>query len=106
MSVINPLLYVVSGLEVACLAVLSFLIMRRLQNKDSTAMVSFQLEQEASIHDFQLMTFSGLPMITGGIIYLLGGFMANNFLKNVGYSFGVLSALTVLYVLYRWWRRF
>lgn len=103
---VNPVLYIVSGIPVASLALLSFLVMRKLEGDTEKAMVSFQLQEEASVRDFQLLALAGLPFITGGIVYLLGGFLESSLLKNVGYSFGLPTAFTMLYVVYRWWRRF
>lgn len=103
---VNPVLYIVSGIPVASLAVLSFLVMRKLESNKEKAMVSFQLQENVSIRDFQLLALAGLPFITGGVIYFLGGFMESSLLKNIGYSFGLPTAFTMLYVVYRWWRRF
>lgn len=103
---VSPSLYLISGSLVAIEAFLAFLIYYKLRGASEAAMASFQLNQEDVIRDFKIIVISGIPLLIGGIIYVLGGFMENDFLKNFGYTGGIVTTILLDYVLYRWWRRF
>lgn len=103
---VNPIFYILTGAPTVVATVLSLLIYRELNDNSEAAMASFQLKQEAAMKDFEILTVGVIPMITGGVLYSLGGYLEMSLLRNLGYLSGCTFSYALMFSLYRWRRRF
>lgn len=100
-----PLL-LATGIGSAIIGLLSFLIYTQIRTRSDTAMVSFQLQPDKTVREFQAL-FAGHIMGLGGIgLFVVAGLVDVPALLTVARSILALYALTIAGVFYRWWRRF
>lgn len=100
------LLKLVLGAVGVLMAVLSLLLLQAVSNRTDAAMVSLRFYPEQTIGDFLLLLFGTVPLFIGFVLYAAGGVLDWTLLINIGRGAGILASLSVVAVLYRWWRRF
>ncbi|MFB6181097.1 MAG: hypothetical protein ABEJ93_04420 [Candidatus Nanohalobium sp.] len=103
---VNAFLFFASGLPVGLGTVLILGIAWKLRKNDRKAMASFQLKKEATLFEFKVLGSSGLPLVIGGIVYALGGYLEVEMLRSIGFTGSIFSVVQIDYVLVKWWRRF
>lgn len=87
-------------------AYLSFSVLLQVTEKKEMSMASFQLRTADAEEDFKILLAAQVFMISGFLLYTVGGVIDSPVLLNFGRFYAVIFGLFVIAVFYRWWKRF
>jgi hypothetical protein len=85
--------------------VLSLLVLHKLKEED-LSMTKIQLNPDATVLDFKVITAANFLMLLGFLMYIVGVVVSNRSLWLFSKAVGALFGLFYAAVLFRWWRRF
>lgn len=103
---IHTVLRLILAISGSIFGILALTILRTIHDKSDEAMASFRLKPDQTITDFKILLAGEIFMISGFLVYFLGGLLGHSLLTNLGRIMAIVFSIAPILTFYRWRRRF
>lgn len=103
---IHTALRLVLALSGGIFGILALSILKTIHTKSDEAMASFRLKPDQTITDFKILLAGEIFMLSGFLVYFIGGLLNYSTLANLGRFMAIVFSIAPIMTFYRWRRRF
>lgn len=99
----SSLAFLITGILSLIVAYMGTRVYWDLVQREETTMAQFQLDQDATVSEFEFMLFGGIVLVTGGTLYMTGAIIGRPALMDIGVLMGVPIQVALLKAFHRWY---
>lgn len=99
----SSIAFLITGIFSLIVAYMGTRVYWSLVQREEATMAQFQLDQDQTVNEFELLLFGSIALVSGGAIYMVGAILGRGLIMDIGVFMGVPIEIALMKTFHRWY---